>query len=91
MRREFEDWFYDRTIHGVAFEEEFYHCGRFECGTIGWNAALDTMEENLTAANTGSLPLCRSCIKLYACTDAGDIMQACGKHEKYAAKQQAGA
>jgi hypothetical protein len=54
------------------------------------DAALD-VESQKPSPNTRSLPLCRSCIKLYACTEASDLMQACGKHEGYAAQQQAGA
>ena len=43
----------------------------------------DTKGISKPVKNTGSLPLCRSCIKLHACTDASDITQVCGKHERY--------
>lgn len=49
MGRNFEEWLHDKNIHGSAFEEEFYKCGSIEKGTIGWNAALDTVKENFNS------------------------------------------
>jgi len=42
-------------------------------------------------ANTGSMPLCRTCIKLYACIKSGDNIDGCTEHEHYAPQQHAGA
>ena len=39
----------------------------------------------LQSHNTGSLPLCRSCIKLHACTGASDLEKYCFKYEGIAA------
>jgi len=43
------------------------------------------------SANTGSMPLCRTCIKLYACIKSGDNIDGCTEHEHYAPQQHAGA
>jgi hypothetical protein len=67
------------------------------CMLIGVIIGRDNRRQNTKVGtpsashNTGSLPLCRSCIKLYACCQAGDVMQACASHQTYAAQQQASA
>ena len=43
------------------------------------------------SANTGSMPLCRTCIKLYVCIKSGDNIDGCTEHEHYAPQQHAGA
>jgi hypothetical protein len=35
--------------------------------------------------NNGSMPLCRSCIKLHACLRAGDLTRKCKEYQVYAA------
>lgn len=58
---------------------------------LGWRPRQRVVGTPSASHNTGSLPLCRSCIKLYACCQAGDVMQACASHQTYASQQQAGA
>ena len=74
---------------GSCLIEEF--CGTYYQQGVPPCASKLVEAAPSASANTGSMPLCRTCIKLYACIKSGDNIDGCTEHEHYAPQQHAGA